>query len=107
MEYRFSEPGKETLIKVKVLSPHCFSGEPIPALNKKPITYHNVPFYAPADVADGKLGLYSGLENAAEENCMHGSVDREGDVKLTSDGCAVLVFDAAECSSDWFTGLFD
>ena len=116
VEYRCSEIGKETLLVVTILTENCVYPEPNPSLNspeflpelfgnvtRKRISPRSTLFKAPAEISDGKLGLYSGPGKIAEERCKAGTVDDvgEGIGKMNSDGYAVLADFFTECY-DWF-----
>ena len=103
VEYRCSEIDKETFLVVTVFTRNCFLHEAV-SLEYKPRWLNNgtrferfhTSFYAPVEVSDGKLGLYSGPGKIAEEHCKVGAVDvvGEGNRKINSTGYAVL---AVEC----------
>ena len=119
VEYRCSEIGKETHLVVTILTEYCVYPEPNPSLNspeRLPEFYGNVTtnrisprstlFNAPAEISDGKLGLYSGPGKIAEERCKAGTVDDvgEGNGRMNSDGYAVLagLADFPLDCYDWF-----
>ena len=107
VEYRCSEKDRETFIVVKFLTNRCFIGYH-PGLtgkfkeqsesHRKPVSITSFAdmttfIYAPADVSDGTLGLYTGPGKIAEERCQAGRVDnigRDGNRKPTSDGYSLL-----------------
>ena len=112
VEYRCSEHGKETFIVVSALTNWCpdfylnasllivqprrWDESPYRPLE----TYLNTSFYAPAEVSDGKLGLYTGFGDTAEEQCRQGREGGAGD--MTSAGYAVLMRDNGECPYEWW-----
>jgi len=109
VEYRCSQKGKDTFLVVNILSDACVFPQPIPPLSLKAHQYKNftsarrsASFYAPFDVSDGKLGLYTGPGKIAEERCKAGKVISvgEGTTQITSAGYAVQAIDAIECAQD-------
>ncbi|XP_020605848.1 cartilage intermediate layer protein 1-like isoform X2 [Orbicella faveolata] len=112
VEYRCSEIDKDTFLVVNLLTDYCVVPRPIPPLRLKNHQYENSTFtftsqrstslYAPFDVSDGKLGLYTGPGKIAEERCKAGGeiAVGEGARKETSAGYAVLAIDPIECLPD-------
>lgn len=109
VEYRCSQKGKDTFLVVNILSDACVFPQPIPPLSLKAHQYKKLTsartsasFYAPFDVSDGKLGLYTGPGKIAEERCKAGKVISvgEGTTQITSAGYAVQAIDAIECAQD-------
>ena len=110
VEYRCSRKGKDTFLVVNLLSDRCMFPLPIDPLVLKAHQYKNssftarrsTSFYAPFDVSDGKLGLYTGPGKIAEERCKAGKVISvgEGTTQITSAGYAVQAIDAIECLAD-------
>ena len=114
VEYRCSEICKDTFLVVNLLTDRCVFPRLIPRLRPG---YNNftfpssrsTSFYAPFDISDGKLGLYTGPGKIAEERCKAGrEIDvGEGTRKVESAGYAVEAVDAAECVPDetpWWWG---
>ena len=112
IEYRCSEIGKETHLVVTILSEYCgdlkpkfslyypeFLREFFGNVTWERISPRSTLFNAPAEISDGKLGLYSGPGKIAEERCKAGTVDDVGDGirRMNSDGYAVLADFASEC----------
>ena len=103
VEYRCSEKEKDTFLVVNLLTYLCLFPRPISPLRLKKRQYKNLTlttrrstrFYAPFDISDGKLGLYTGPGKLAEERCKAGG---EGTTMITSAGYAVEAFDVHECS---------
>ena len=112
VEYRCSEKNKDTFLVVNLLTDACVFPRPIPPLRLKKNEYENFTlasrrsarFYAPFDVSDGKLGLYTGPGKLAEERCKAGGemAVGEGTKKTTSAGYAVEAIDMVECAPDEF-----
>ena len=119
VEYRCSEIDKDTFLVVTLLTDGCVFPRPILPLRLK--AYNNATFtsrrstsfYAPFDISDGKLGLYTGPGKIAEERCKAGRevyvAELEGTRKIKSAGYAVEAVDAVECSPDetpgWWRGF--
>ena len=107
VEYRCSEKDKDTFLVVNLLTAFCVFPRPIPPLRLKKHQYKNFTltssrstrFYAPFDVSDGKLGLYTGPGKLAEERCKAGGeiAVGEGTTMITSAGSAVDATDELEC----------
>ena len=112
VEYRCSEKNKDTFLVVNLLTDACVFPRPIPPLRLKTHQYKNFTlfsrrsarFYAPFDVSDGKLGLYTGPGKLAEERCKAGGEIAlgVGTTMITSAGYAVEAIDVLECSPDEF-----
>ena len=112
VEYRCSEKNKDTFLVVNLLTDACVFPRAIPPLRLKKHQYNNFTiasrrsarFYAPFDVSDGKLGLYTGPGKLAEERCKAGGeiAVGEGTTVITSAGYAVEAIDAVECAPDEF-----
>ena len=107
--YRCSEIDKETFLIATLLAYGCVFPEPIRRLRPdfQAQKYGNVygspsrlsaSFYAPVEISDGNLGLYSGPGKIAEERCKAGTVDNvgEGVGRINSNGYAVLAVDQTE-----------
>ena len=98
VEYRCSEKDKDTFLVVTLLPHHSVFPRPIPPLKYHQynnVTYTVTSFYAPFNVSDGKLGLYTGPGKIAEERCKAGGeigVDESGRQILRA-GYAVLAID--------------
>ncbi|KAL9953639.1 hypothetical protein ACROYT_G041089 [Oculina patagonica] len=114
VEYRCSEIDKETFLVVTVLTKACVFPEPIRRLSPEfqaqkygnftnTSSRRRTSFYAPVDISDGKLGLYSGPGKIAKERCKAGTVDDVGESsgRINSDGYAVVAVDEIECY-EWF-----
>ena len=111
VEYRRSEKDKATFLVVNLLTKYCAFPESIPPHRLKEhrynSTYHSArrtSFYAPFDVSDGKLGLYTGPGKAAEERYKAGKEIAVGESarKVTSAGYAVLANLEDICPPDEF-----
>ena len=107
VEYRCSEIDKHTFVVVNLVTGYCVIPRPIRPLRLKAHQYKNFSFtsqritgfYAPFDISDGKLGLYTGPGKIAEERCKAGGemAVGEGTKKTTSAGYAVEAIDSLEC----------
>ena len=102
VEYRCSEAGNDTFLVVNLLTYLCVLPRPLPTLRNSNFTFikqRSTGFYAPFDVSDGKLGLYTGPGKIAEERCKAGGEIALGEStrKITSVGYAVLASDEIEC----------
>ena len=112
VEYRCSEKNKDTFLVVNLLTDACVFPRPISPLRLKKNEYENFTlasrrrarFYAPFDVSDGKLGLYTGPGKLAEERCKAGGemAVGGGTKKTTSAGYAVEAFYMVWCAPDEF-----
>ena len=110
VEYRCSEIDKHTFVVVNLVTGYCVIPRLIRPLRLKAHQYKNFSstsqritgFYAPFDVSDGKLGLYTGPGKIAEERCKAGGemAVGEGTKKTTSAGYAVEAIDLLECQLD-------
>ncbi|KAL9953643.1 hypothetical protein ACROYT_G041093 [Oculina patagonica] len=101
VEYRCSEIDKETFLIATILTNECMYTNTVPEpdwprygnVNISHIisSFRSTTFYAPVDISDGKLGLYSGPGKVAEECCKAGTVDcaDNGIGRINSDGYAV------------------
>ncbi|KAJ7374297.1 hypothetical protein OS493_007382 [Desmophyllum pertusum] len=112
VEYRCSEKNKETIIVLTLLTYKCLFLKTIPGLRPEINPYiekygnvtnlpsrRSINFYAPVDISDGKLGLYTGPGKIAEERCKAGTVDDAGKgiEGINSKGPAVLAIGTIEC----------
>ena len=108
VEYRCSEKDKDTFLVVNFFPDFCLRPRLIPPLRLKKHQYKNFTltslrsarFYAPFDISDGRLGLYTGPGKLAEERCKTGGEIAlgEGTTMITSAGYAVEVINDPECS---------
>ena len=113
VEYRCSGKDRVTFIVVKFLtSNRCFSSDPdlTGKIREQTEAYRKLmnitsaddmatAIYAPANVSNGTLGLYTGPGKIAEERCQAGRVDnigRDGNRKPTSDGYSLLTIYGCE-----------
>ena len=108
VEYRCSEKDKATFLVVNLLTNYCVLPLPIPHLRLKEHQYNSTypsqrstSFYAPSDVSDGKLGLYTGPGKIAEERCKAGGEIAVGESAISAE-YLVLATDGIECAPDEF-----
>ena len=94
VEYRCSaELGRETLLVVSAFGNSCGLSE-IPVEPYRPLcnpsvvyshlkhtnaSIYSASIYAPVNISDGKLGLYTGPGKIAEQRCLAGRVEDAGD----------------------------
>ena len=109
VEYRCSEVGRETLLVVSTFGnffgPSAIPVEPYHPLCNSSVVYshlkhtnasiYSASIYAPVNISDGKLGLYTGPGKIAEQRCLAGRVEDAGDrVGEESDvGMAFIAYD--------------
>ena len=110
VEYRCSEVGRQTLLVVTVFNAHfcadweseipvypyrplCNASLVISHLKHTNVSIYSSSIYAPVNISDGKLGLYTGPGKIAEQRCVAGRVDDVGNRagKETADGFAFSV----------------
>ena len=110
VEYRCSELGRETLLVVSTFGNSCGPSE-IPAEPYRPlcnasvvyshlkhtiVSIYSASIYAPVNISDGKLGLYTGPGKIAEQRCLAGGVDDVATRKEIGAGFALITHDYCE-----------